>query len=182
MSIITVANLDTGETTENRVEIKQGGDDRFAVRGQKMYDVGLIKLLKTLSNNEIIRVVGMHEVTAIVGKCNILQKPFKDVTPDMNSSTRSKFKKKLIENEIIHEFGKGKIMLNPFMFLPRKDKNIKNSQYLTQQLWKYAVEDCDTYPEGLDVFQDEILPGTRKPETKYMLIKGEWYEKPIEEK
>lgn len=178
MSIITVANLETGETRDHEIEIKQGGDNRFPTQGQKMYDTGLVKLLKVLSNTEILRLVQMHETTAIVGKHNLLQIPFKDATPDMNPSTRSKLKKKLVEVGVIYEFGKNKIMLNPYMFLPRKDKNIQNSQFMTQRLWKYIVEDADSYVDGLNEFQDEILPGTRR-NSKKILIQGNLYNKPL---
>ena len=179
MSIITVANLETGETSDHPVELKQAGDTRFPTQGQKMYDTGLVKLLKVLSNSEILRLVQMHEATAVVGKHNILQIPFRAATPDMNPSTRSKLKRKLVEEGVIHEFSKTQIMLNPYMFLPRKDKNIHNSQYMTQRLWKYVVEDSDSYIDGLDEFQEEILPGTLKDKDK-IRIQGKLYTKPKE--
>jgi len=46
-------------------------------------------------------------------------------------------------------------------------------------LWKHVVEDQDSYVEGLDVFQDEILPNTRR-DSKNILIKGVWMSKPKE--
>lgn len=169
MAIITAVNLDTGETTDTNVELKQGGDNRFPTQGQKMYDTGLIKLLKALSANEVIRMVELHEQTSMVGKCNILQVPFRVATADMATAARSKLKKKLVEEGIIHEFSKTQVMLNPYMFLPRKDKNIPNSQYLTQRLWKYVVEDSDAYIPELEVFQETILPWTLD-ETKHIMI------------
>ena len=162
MHSITVTNLNQGEVHETKLELAVGGDNRFMTQGQKLYVTGIITLLDTLQPNEIKRITNMHSITAVVGKCNLFSMSFKEATPDMNPSTRSKFKRKLLDNMIIHEFGKGQIMLNPYIFLPRKDKNIRNSQYMTQRLWKYTVEDQDNYIEGLDNFQDEILPNTRK--------------------
>jgi len=183
-TIVQAPNIEKIATTISTIQYKDinvtVSDNRFPTQGQKMYDTGLVKLLKVLSNTEVLRLVQMHETTAIVGKHNLLQIPFKDATPDMNPSTRSKLKKKLIEVGVIHEFGKNKIMLNPYMFLPRKDKNIQNSQYMTQRLWKYIVEDADSYVDGLNEFQDEILPGTRRRNSKKIIIQGNLYNKPKE--
>ena len=176
MVSIAIVDLKTGEMSEQRLEIAQGGNNRFPQKGQKMYDTGLVKLLETMTNKEITRLVKMHEDSKIIGKHNLFQIPFKDATSDMGLAVRSRFKSKLIENDVIFEFGKNQIMLNPFMFLPREDKNIKNSQYLTQQLWKYYIGYGD-HTDALDVFQDEILPGTRK-ESNTIRIKDRFYDKP----
>lgn len=180
MSTITVTNLNQGEVVDTTLELKQGGNDRFPVQGQKMYDNGIEKLVELVTMSELKRLIKMHNTTAFVGKHNILQAPFKNMTPDMNTSTRSRLKRKLIECEILHEFSKKQIMLNPYMFMPRPDKNIKNSQYMTQRLWKYVVEDVDSNIEGLDDFQDEILPGTRK-DKKQLFLAGKFYDKPTKE-
>ena len=178
MSSITVTNLNCGEVIETELELKFGGDNRFMAQGQKAYTTGMLELLEVLQASEIKRMVSMHNTTKVIGKCNIFQMSFREATLDMSPNTRSRLKKKLIEGKVIHEFGKDKIMLNPYIFLPRKDKNIHNSQYMTQILWKHTVEDKDCYVDGLEEFQDEILPNTRtvKP---YLYVGTEKYGKYI---
>lgn len=150
---VTLLNLKSGE--EFKTDLKLS-DNRFLLRGYKMYNKGLIELLEGFSNNEIKRIVNMFDRSNI-DYYNIFTKSFKELTLDMNRSSRSRFKKKLINEEIIAETYCKKIMLNPFIFVPIGDKNIKNCLYLTQRLWVLLVRDYSYNVEGLSKFMDFIF-------------------------
>ena len=149
-SIITIANLNTGEVVETDVEIYEKRDQKFIIRGHKMYDKGVEDLIKALTKQEALTVIGWHKDTDIVGLNNIFKVNFRTLTMDMSRSSRSKFKRKLIDAGVLLEYGSYKrMLLNPYMFLPRIDKNIHNSQYLTQRAWNYLENDKDSYTEDV---------------------------------
>ena len=75
------------------------------------------------------------------------------MTPKISKVARSRFKKKLIVNDILIEYGsKKRLMLNPFIFLPTGDKNIENSQYMDQLAWKYLTIDKDIYSSDIEEY------------------------------
>lgn len=135
---ITCLNLETGETLETNVKLS---NNKFKQRGHTMYNYGIDYMLDRFTNSEIKKAISMFD-TKFVDYNNILTVKFSQILPYMDSSDRSKLKKKLIENMVIQEHNK-LIMLNPYIFIPRGDKNIQNSQYLTQRVWKYLFEDCN---------------------------------------
>lgn len=154
--ILSITNLNTGEVIGD-LKQKQG-DNRFVVRGLKMYATGIDYLIENLTKKELQTVNAMFD-TKTIDKFNCLTLAFKDVTLYYDKSDRSKYKKKLIELRIILDYNK-KIMLNPFIFNPIGDKNILNCNYLTQQVWKYLVEDCNNYSDEIENHVN-IIFGTR---------------------
>jgi hypothetical protein len=94
--------------------------------------------------------------TSIMNKANVLKVPFKDVTPKMKPVARSRFKKKLIELEIINEY-KGKLWISPFVLDPLDDKNIINFKHHVQQTWIYLFHDKDRKFDGIDDFIEDIF-------------------------
>ena len=153
-NIISVENLSSGEITETKIKLKYK-KQKFAKKGYKMYNNGVLALLDVLTKTEIKKVVLWYE-SANIGYCNILKKTFKDLTPELSVNERSKFKKKLIDGKVIVEY-KRKIMFNPHVFLPREDKNIDSSIFLTQRTWTMLVEDKDLATEEIELFMNKIF-------------------------
>ena len=151
--ILSITNLNTGEIIG---DLKQTQcDNRFIVRGLKMYATGIDYLIENLTKKELQTVNAMFD-TKVINRFNCLIVPFKDVTLSYDKSDRSKYKNKLIELRIILDYNK-KIMLNPFIFQPIGDKNILNCNYLTQQLWKYLVEDCNNYSDDIESHRTRVF-------------------------
>jgi len=119
-----------------------------------MYNKGVLGLLESLSKSEITRIIDMYD-SETVNTANILTKPFRVLTSDMNKVSRSNFKKKLLDSDVIGEFNK-KIMLNPYIFMPRNDSLIKNNQYLVQQTWRYMFEN-EKYNDEIIKFAEHIF-------------------------
>ena len=158
MSIITVTNLSSGEITETKIEIKQKVKDKYPIGWFKMYTKGVKDFVLALTKQEASTVLDWHDNSEIVGPNNIFKDSFRFITKDMHKDSRSRFKRKLIDSNIIIEYGKPKkIMLNPYMFMPRQDKNIDNSQYMTQRAWLYVSEDKDIWTKDLDDFINTIF-------------------------
>lgn len=145
MSILAIANLETGEVGEI---IGKLPDDKYIIRGHKMYNIGVIGLLDVLTKDELKRLIIMFD-SKVVDYHNLLMKPFLALTEDMSKSSRSRFKAKLIENNILQEYNK-RLMMNPYIFMPRGDKNIKNSKWLTQQVWQWMFEDHDKFSSEVE--------------------------------
>ena len=170
--IISEPNLTTGEITtayiskDVPIEFNFDRDARFIVKGYKMYQQGVELLLTVLTNSEALRITRIYNGND-VDYNNILTKPFRDLTADMKPNKRSAFKHKLLSTGIISEYNK-KIFINPFVFVPRKDRNVKNSQYLTQRLWKYIVEDVDSADAAVVELSYEIFG--RPKDNKDMLV------------
>ena len=142
---ISITNLETGEVFDTDLSL---ADNKFMIRGYKMYNDGVIRLFTALTKAEAIRAIELFDEKT-VDRFNILVGKFSDYTSDMHKTDRSKFKKKLIDSEIIQEFNK-KIMLNPYIFIPKGDKNLKNSNYLTQRVWNYLFLDCNAKSEEIE--------------------------------
>ena len=70
-------------------------------------------------------------------------------------------------------------MLNPFMFLPKGDKNIKNSQSLTQRTWKYLFQDMNAVDEGLEAYIRHVF-NIKTIKANKIKLKIGWYEAPKE--
>ena len=128
---------------------------------------GVLQLVDKLTKNEFKLVLGMYDKQTI-NRYNVLTKPFKYFTPDMADSTRSRFKRKLIEEGIIGVYGKH-IMLNPYIFISKGDKNIRNCVYLTQQVWKYMFMDVDAGNDAVNVHAEHIF-GTMPLQSEFMLV------------
>jgi len=158
--IIAVTTLNTGEVSEAKVQLSRK-HSKYPIQGHKMYTKGILELIDVVSKVELKRIIEWHANSNIIGKHNILLVKFKDLTKDMTTVARSKFKRKLLDNEIIVEYGSHKrLMLNPYAFLPRNDKNVDDSQHMDQLVWKYLVLDKDTYDPNLSshiktIFEDD---------------------------
>jgi hypothetical protein len=147
-----MTNLQTGEVYDTNLKIR---DTRFEKRGYKMYNNGIITLLDVLSTNEMKILINIFQIST-VDKYNIITKPFRTLTANMRPDSRSKFKKKLIENKILFEFNK-KLMLNPFIFGSRGDTNIKNCKHLTQAVWTWLVDDTNKYSDDIQAHAERMF-------------------------
>jgi len=120
-----------------------------------MYNNGVLSLLDVLTNKEIKTLIGMYD-SKTIGYGNIFTMPFHKLTEGMDKSIRSRYKKKLVDNNIILQY-RGKIMLNPFTFLPKIDKNVQNYGYRVQQMWKYLTEDQDIFDSEMGELIDHVF-------------------------
>ncbi len=169
---ITALNLNTGELMPTGFKLQ---DDRFAQRGYKMYNIGIEFLVQNLSKKELLVTLSLYGSDTI-DYHNLLIKPFSKLTKELDTATRSRLKKKLLELGVIGEY-EGKIMLNPFMFLPKGDKNIKNSQSLTQRTWKYLFQDMNAVDEGLEAYIRHVF-NIKTIKANKIKLKTGWYEAP----
>jgi hypothetical protein len=152
MASITINNFKDGNSTTLDI----GYTDRFAIRGQKMYVWKLDDLIDVLTKEELKQLIRIFDDTKLYTKANILKVSFTKATQGLKPVARSRLKKKLLENGIILEYN-GKIMINPYILVPRNDKDIRNFQYLVQKTYKYLTEDKDIEFEGRDEFIDYIF-------------------------
>ncbi len=121
--------------------------------GGKMGYIGSINvLLDLLTKNEFKMLLSWFSDNCDGN--NLLTSSFKDLTPKMHKVNRSKFKKKLIENNIIHEY-RNRIMLNPYIFKPTSTKH--NYAYLTQRLWTYLFENKDNVTDEIIFHEDDVF-------------------------
>ena len=141
---ITAINLDTGETLSTDLKLS---DNRFTTRGYKMYNASIDVLVDVLTKDELKAALKLFG-SKTIDYHNILIGPFHKLTAQMSKSTRSKFKKKLFDHNIMAECN-GKLMLSPFVFVPKGDRNIRNSGHLTQRVWKYMFEDANAAGEDV---------------------------------
>lgn len=99
---------------------------------------------------------------AILQNCdgyNIVKASWKDIAKDITSdqSRISKTIKQLKDLNFIAKV-ESKHMVNPFIVLPKYDKNERESQWLCQQVWKLYTEDMNIY-----------IPDDHIPTVRYML-------------
>lgn len=150
LNSLALIDLNTGETQNINGVMPS---TRFLQRGYKMYNIGVLGLVEVFTKEEIKRTILLFDATTIDYN-NILMKSFLEVTKDMSKASRSRFKHKLMDNQVLQECN-GKLMVNPFVFIPRGDKNIPNSQHLTQQVWRYLFTDSN-------IGSDEVLAHTQR--------------------
>lgn len=162
---ISISNLETGEVFDTNIRLN---DDKFMARGYKMYNDGVIRLFTAFTKTEAIKAIELFDEKT-VDRFNILVGKFSDYTSEMHKTDRSKFKKKLIDNEIIQEFNK-KIMLNPYIFIPKGDKNLKNSNYLTQRVWNYLFLDCNSKSEEIEKHAELMFGKNIFLESEYIKV------------
>lgn len=136
---IALTVLKTGEMYDTG--IKQN-DTKFIVKGRKMYNNGIEHLVDVLTKRELKVVLALCKGAKTIDRFNILTQPFRAYTTGWDPSDRSKLKRKLLQESILGAYG-GKLMVNPFVFVPNGTKDITNCNHLTQQVWKYVFEDCD---------------------------------------
>lgn len=161
---ITAINLESGETFNTDLKFK---DNKFTVRGYKMYNASIDVLVDVLTKDELKAALKLFGSDTI-DYHNLLIGPFHKLTSQMSKSTRSKFKKKLFDHGIMAEC-QGKLMLNPFIFLPKGDRNIRNSGHLTQRVWKYMFEDANSAGEDVVVHAEHMF-GKSGVESKYLSV------------
>ena len=147
MSIITEVFVNKDKTLVHQYE----RTTRFSVRGSKMYVKAFEDVVDVLSKSELKMLLRIMDDTDSINRFNVIVVPFDKVTPDIDRTKRSKFKRKLLDNGIMQEY-KGKLIISPFILLPRGSKDVRNSQYLTQRAWVYLFVDKDKYVDGIDEF------------------------------
>lgn len=133
---ISISNLESGEVYETDLKLS---DNRYGIKGYKMYNNGVMSLIDILTKSEMKQTIELFGGKSI-NYYNVLMAPFHKLTSSMSKAARSRYKHKLLDGGIIIEYNK-RIMLNPFIFNSKGDKNIRNCVYLTQRVWKYMVED-----------------------------------------
>ncbi len=143
-------NQNTGEILNYKDEPKT--PKQYAIGGKMGYVGNLERLLDVFTNNEMKIILNMFREHC--DENNLLVSKFKDITPKMDPSRRSKFKRKLIENMIIQEH-QNRIMMNPYIFRPTSTKH--NYQHLTQRLWKYLFVDKDTGSDEVRFHEDDVF-------------------------
>ena len=157
---LALIDLKTGETQSVNGTMP---NTKFLQRGHKMYNTGVLGLIELLTKEEIKRTILLFD-SSVIDYNNILMKPFLELTKGMSKAARSRYKHKLIDNRVMQECN-GKLMLNPFIFVPRGDKNITNSQHLTQRVWKYLFEDANLGSDEVIAHAERLfgkLPGPGK--------------------
>lgn len=172
-SSIAIVDLNSGETVSLTGVMP---NTKFLQRGYKMYNNGVISLIEVLTKDEIKRTIALFDNTCIDYN-NILIKPFLQLTSDMSKAARSRFKHKLIEHNILQEYN-GKFMLNPYIFVPRGDKNIPNSQNLTQRVWKYLFTDIGAYSDEVEAHATLLFGTLHSP--KHLLVGSGNFSKLVE--
>lgn len=141
---VAVGNFETGEMLETNLKLP---DTKFGIRGHKMYNNGVLMLIDVLTKAEMAQTIELFDSKSIDYN-NLLVAPFHKLTKDFSKAARSRYKRKLLDNSIAAMNGK-QMMLNPYIFIPRGDKNIQNSKHLTQRVWKYMFEDADAAGEDV---------------------------------
>jgi len=162
-SSIALVDLNSGEAVNLSGNMP---NTRFLQRGYKMYNNGVIALIDVLTKDEIKRTVNLFN-SNFIDYNNIFSKPFLKLTSDMSKAARSRYKRKLLTNSIMQEYH-NKLMLNPYIFIPRGDKNIPNSQHLTQRVWKYLFDDINTYSENIEEHATHLFGAPEGPKHMYV--------------
>lgn len=162
---ITLSNLETGELLDTNLKFN---DDRFIQRGYKMYNDGIEYLIMNLGKQELLATMRLYDKTT-VDQFNILTKPFNKLTPNLDTAVRSRLKKKLLHLGILGEVNK-KLMLNPFTFIPKGTKDIRNCNWLTQRAWKYLFEDHDTGTEDIKAHADMMFGLELEQKSKWIQV------------
>ena len=134
---VSVLNLESGEVLDTDLKFN---DNKYIIRGYKMYNKGIEYLIKILTKDELLAVINIFNSDTIDYN-NLLIGPFHKLTPQLSKSARSKLKKKLMDENVLGQYLDKRLMLNPFIFIPRGDANVHNSKHLTQRVWKYLFED-----------------------------------------
>ena len=172
LNSLALVDLNTGETKDINGVLP---NTRFLQRGHKMYNKGVLALVELFTKEEIKRTIMLFD-GSVIDYNNILMKSFLELTKDMSKAARSRFKKKLLEHQVLQEFNK-RLMLNPYIFVPRGDKNIPNSQHLTQRVWKYLFDDATIGSDNV-IAHTERLFG-KVPESGHLLVGNGEYTKLI---
>ena len=133
----------------------------------EMYQTGVEYLIKNLNKKELLTTLALFSADTI-DKFNLLVGPFNKLTPNLDPATRSRLKRKLIELNVLGECNK-KLMLNPFTFIPKGTKDIRNCNWLTQRVWKYLFEDADNTSEEI-IEHSELIFGEIGIKSKYIKV------------
>ncbi len=153
---IDVLNKGTGEIQNTEILLKKNNNTRFPVKGLKMYLANLPDMVDLLTKRELKILFNLYADDNLVTRAGIIKVPFKNLTEKFDVSDRSKFKRKLLEHNILMVY-RNKLMLNPFIFTPRNDKNIENFQWKVQQIYKYLGADTNIYFDEIDNFVNTIF-------------------------
>jgi len=162
-SSIALVDLNLGEALNITGNMP---NTKFLQRGYKMYNNGVIALIDILTKEEIKRTINLFD-SKYIDYNNIFNRSFLKLTLDMSKAARSRYKRKLLTNSIMQEYH-NKLMLNPYIFIPRGDKNISNSQHLTQRVWKYLFEDMNTYSEIIEEHATHLFGAPNGPKHIYV--------------
>lgn len=172
---ITLSNLETGELLSTDYKF---GDDKHIQRGYKMYNSGVEYLIINLSKQELLTTIRLYDKTS-VDKFNILTKPFNKLTPELSTVARSKLKRKLLDLGVLGEVNK-KLMLNPYTFIPKGTKDIRNCNWLTQRVWKYLFEDVTIGTDDLIEHAEFITSNSLTTSSKYIVVGSGRFERKID--
>lgn len=141
----------TGEVGNTIIALSDYTDRKYPNKGYNSMYVnkleGLMDLSKTAQRLFFAIIKNVDEWNRIIGR-------WKDFTDDPVPNI-SKAKKELMEAGFIAKLGKAWV-LNPYIVLPRYQKNYMNSQYEVQQIWTRYVEDMNAYYDGIDDDAEEL--------------------------
>lgn len=137
-------NENTGEVGSMTIATYEDINRRYPMNGHKQAYFGtleqIVDLSKTAQKLFFALVRNVDEWNRVIGK-------WKDLTSEPANYV-SKAKKELEEAEFIAKIGKVWV-LNPYIALPKYQKNYPNSQYEVQRIWTLYIEDADAYYEGI---------------------------------
>lgn len=160
-SRIALFSLDTGEIGEIKGRLP---DNKFIARGHKLYSNRLLDMVEFLTKDEMKQTISLFDNEHI--DCNnICTDSFLRITKDMSKEARSRLKRKLIDNMILQEY-MGKIMLNPYIFIPRGDLNVRNSKHLTQRVWRWLFQDKDAVSDEIAKHTERLFGRKNKKENR----------------
>jgi hypothetical protein len=125
---------------------------KYTIGGKMGYIGSISKLLDILSKKEMKMIIEMFQ-NHTDGN-NLLTSLFADLTSEMDKSTRSRFKKKLIDKLIMSPEYRGRYMLNPYIFKPTSTKH--NYQHLTQKLWTFLFVNKDKLNDEVVFHEDDV--------------------------
>ncbi len=144
-------NQNTGEVGSMAVTIAEDINRRYPMNGHKQVYVtqleNLTEVSKTAQRLFFALIKNVDEWNRIVGK-------WKDFI-DAPANHISTAKKELDEAGFISKLGKCWV-LNPYVALPKYQKNYPNSQYEAQRIWTRYLEDANAYYDGIDADAIEL--------------------------
>lgn len=167
-SVLTLFDQNTGEIGAISGKLP---DSKHPVRGHKMYNYGFREVIKNFTRDETIRIIDFFD-NKLVDYHNILMPSFLELTKGMPVATRSRFRAKLIDNMVLQEYNK-RLMLNPYIFLPRGDANIRNSRHLTQRVWRWLFTDKDAATDAIIQHAEHMFGKVPGNSTQILVGSGE---------
>lgn len=142
---VNMVNHNTGEVGSLGICITDNTDRRYPMQGHsQVYCTKLENIIELSKNAQKLFFALTHKVD----ESNIIIGKWKDFI-DAPANRISTAKKELIEQGFVAKLGKV-MVLNPYVVLPKYQKQNPNSQYEIQRIWTRYLEDANAYYDGID--------------------------------